>query len=1019
MKTSLVVVALVLAGSTFSLPAIAQAAPQATGIIQTRQGVSSIPSTSQLRSAFRVSTPVYVIGRTDLSAEEVSELQAIARENRQLFLFLIENPRDLEADLQVIKGIINSAEVKGKVVHPRLKTPDGVYLVITNAGPSGKREWRLRTEELEDSLNVGEKQFFDADGTPLKLASKMIEARQEGKGVPGMVQVLMDEINGAVDAHERHLGFVQYAIWAAEVLAVLGVLAALGFRVRSTGNTYREALADLGVMSRDLDALLKEAQERMENSEFDAALVNDGDLEINETEKVYAEIAKLRLEAFLILEAGGVFQTQIASFLEGRRVMLDRLTGKTSALIRELMSSKREGVDLNGVDAIPRANLESLIALAKQGGEGIDESRSLTLPELLELAQDVNAKAASLEQKLEHQKSQAEPEIVSQARRLSSLKKRSKTQEEASFNRYFSTSELISTFSQLDEETGLLADAQRELNRGNFVGAYNRAREAGEILSRIESVISVAETAQSELIPVLQAVCATFERGDLPFDGNWAHVRVAQVSKKLVEVGVECCNGNIAVELEAMKAALLATGADLEAADSIEQAASGTLPVACTTLLEKLEETRASLFKLLTSEVLKGELGSVSSGVRMLSEEGRNPEVIAQTALDSLPQVRRLLQAGEVSEAGKAKAKVESLLLEANRIINATTAEIGSFRTKLATVSQERNQSLTDIEDKHAPRVIALGASYSVNVLDGVRSKCGINLPLAKALAESKQGLEDSQRYEQRALQRFLEGSVLSAVAEIEQGSSMRQQAEKLFQQIVEIELELQKRLREARSGESELVRMKAELGGGVSQTHARAKAKSHLESGSTSLKRATAQLSAETVDLLEVERQLAATKEAYGLCKKELASDFAAFNSATSAIQSAVSEVRSAESAVSRARSTSFTHATVSTSSASSYLSSAESSLRSAQQALQEKRFEDATSKARAAKSSANDAIRSANSAVASAQSAHNARVAELNAASSYSSGSYGSSSSSDSSGFSGGSFGGGGDSGFTGGSM
>jgi hypothetical protein len=145
-------------------------------------------------------------------------------------------------------------------------------------------------------------------------------------------------------------------------------------------------------------------------------------VELNETEKLYCDIARLWVEQFLILEAGKVFQEKMNPYIEGRRELFDRLSGKTAQAIRALISTERLEADLEGVESVPKTQLTNLIEFAKRGGAGMHDQRTITLPGLLELAESVGAQAMELEARLTSQKREAQPKIDAGNSRLNSVR---------------------------------------------------------------------------------------------------------------------------------------------------------------------------------------------------------------------------------------------------------------------------------------------------------------------------------------------------------------------------------------------------------------------------------------------------------------------------------------------------------------------------------------------------------------------------------------------------------------------
>jgi hypothetical protein len=987
---------------------------RAGAIVQRRAGYRTVPTVQEIRSSFSVSTPVYVIGETDLTQEEVQQLVKVAEGHRQLYLFIFGKGQPI--DPVALQSLVNSDEAKDRVVHPTLGKPDGVYLAVSALGPTNQREWQLHTDVLLRDLGVGQDQFFDQQHKPLHLAQVMIDAKRAGANPAGMAEALMGEIDSSVSAYEHYLAMLEWVQWLAEALGGLTILAACGVRNRYTTEEFRKALADLEGVHHELDKALREAQQRMDDSEFDATLAQTGNHagELNETEKLYCDIARLWVEQFLILEAGKVFQEKMNPYIEGRRELFDRLSGKTAQAIRALISTERLEADLEGVESVPKTQLTNLIEFAKRGGAGMHDQRTITLPGLLELAESVGAQAMELEARLTSQKREAQPKIDAGNSRLNSVRELVSTLSNASEDGLFAPSSLIGSCASVG---ALLADAEQQLAEKNFVGAHTRAVTAAEILSRLERVIEIGSAGRNTLVPELSKLTEQFRKDELQMQGDWARVQVENVSKALAAFAPSVLTELVDDIARQVSTSLESLTTLLKLAGTLEESAYTALPADASRLFEEIELARGSQRAALQREAAEGAFPRAGDFI-MLSESGKNPEVITRDALAEVPQIRNFLRDGSVIEAHELQQKIVHRFAEARGYIAATERGISTFRKTLQKVSEDRTATLEALSVTYRPRVEILERTFTHQVIERSRVAHGVAGPLQRMLGSSEERLTDGYQRQQSAVTHFVKGEVLEALTVLAEIAHDTAEAEALFKAILSVELSLETRTSTARSLASSLAGEKTALGRKITEVYARSKATSSHTAGASALGEAARLLQASKLNLDELETKLSVAKQSFEQCSEALAKDESSYDKATTSRTEASSAVRRAASAVADAAGVRFTYATVDLDDATTAQKRAVTAKQEGDQYLTTKQWELAASKFSVAAHEGNKAAREAESAVSSARRTHETKVSSLSSTSS-SSVITSTSSSSSSSGFTGGSIGGSNDTGFTGGLM
>ncbi len=193
------------------MPAVAQAAPIAS-VVQTPVRASSV---AEVVESFQSSRQLYVVGNPKINGVsveqgELARLQEVLRRHPGSYVVLVDGSRDLAGDDHALsRGIANHPDFQ-KVVNPRTGERSGVvFMVYTGiqdqsfVQSTGKdRALFMRSEELPDRLGVGEANFADPQtGAPRELLQLYIQSFQQGKGMAGSLDAVMQRIDSVVNEH--------------------------------------------------------------------------------------------------------------------------------------------------------------------------------------------------------------------------------------------------------------------------------------------------------------------------------------------------------------------------------------------------------------------------------------------------------------------------------------------------------------------------------------------------------------------------------------------------------------------------------------------------------------------------------------------------------------------------------------------------------------------------------------------------------------------------------------------------
>lgn len=193
------------------MPAVAQAAPIAS-VVQTPVRASSV---AEVVEQFQGSRQLYVVGNPKINGVsveqgELTRLQEVLKRHPGTYVVLVDGSKNLAGDDHALsRGIANHPDFQ-KVVNARTGERSGVvFMVYTGiqdqsfVQSTGKdRALFMRSDELPDRLGVGEANFADPQtGAPRELLQLYIESFQQGKGMAGSLDAVMQRIDSVVQEH--------------------------------------------------------------------------------------------------------------------------------------------------------------------------------------------------------------------------------------------------------------------------------------------------------------------------------------------------------------------------------------------------------------------------------------------------------------------------------------------------------------------------------------------------------------------------------------------------------------------------------------------------------------------------------------------------------------------------------------------------------------------------------------------------------------------------------------------------
>ncbi|MEM9213652.1 MAG: hypothetical protein AAGD25_04830 [Cyanobacteria bacterium P01_F01_bin.150] len=146
---------------------------------------------------FNASQQLYIQGSA-LTPEQINRLLTTLNANPNVFVVIMDYSADAFADDETLsRGIANSAAFES-VVNEATGERQGVLLMVYFDSDQG-RMISMRSEELPDRLGVGETNFADENDNPKELLNLFLNAtHNEGKDLPGALEVLINRINGTI-----------------------------------------------------------------------------------------------------------------------------------------------------------------------------------------------------------------------------------------------------------------------------------------------------------------------------------------------------------------------------------------------------------------------------------------------------------------------------------------------------------------------------------------------------------------------------------------------------------------------------------------------------------------------------------------------------------------------------------------------------------------------------------------------------------------------------------------------------
>ncbi|MEW6282124.1 MAG: hypothetical protein AB1758_26195, partial [Candidatus Eremiobacterota bacterium] len=272
--------------------ATAQAAPasQVATQQQTRDLTPvRVSSVDQVVQQFDAEHQIYVVGNPGINGQQFSQqdyqrFQEVLRNHPNVYIVLVQNTSDviteggqtyIKDDWTLSRGIGNSPEFQG-VVNPQTGEREGVVFMYygnvtgqANDLVGGKgRGLFMRSEALPDRLGVGEDNFMSETGEPRELFNLFVNAfANEGKDLPGSLEVVMNRINGTIANHvQQTVGNAQSQVSAAEA-AVNGVAPKVQAFQRNHGTGGELGSPDLSGWQNQL----AQARQALANKDFASA----------------------------------------------------------------------------------------------------------------------------------------------------------------------------------------------------------------------------------------------------------------------------------------------------------------------------------------------------------------------------------------------------------------------------------------------------------------------------------------------------------------------------------------------------------------------------------------------------------------------------------------------------------------------------------------------------------------------------------------------------------------------------
>jgi len=234
-----------------------------------------VQNIGQVVDGFDKGNQIYVVGNpalngTPLSQRDMARYQEVLQKYPNTYVVLVDKTTNVTGDDNLLsRGIGNNAEFQG-VVNPQTGERDGVVFMIyhnVDGNPQARKIF-MRSEAMLDRLGVGEEAFAAEDGTPGRLLNQFINAfKNEGKDIPGSLEVVMQTIQGAVDANvQQVVGGAQQAVQEANT-ALNGVRPKVGEFQRQYGEGGRLGSPDIQGWTNQLNR----ATEALQHHDFNTA----------------------------------------------------------------------------------------------------------------------------------------------------------------------------------------------------------------------------------------------------------------------------------------------------------------------------------------------------------------------------------------------------------------------------------------------------------------------------------------------------------------------------------------------------------------------------------------------------------------------------------------------------------------------------------------------------------------------------------------------------------------------------
>ena len=971
---------------------------QANGpLLLSQSAVVPITEVADAIAKFNISQQLYIQGNT-LTSEQISRLITTLKANPNVFVVVMDYSADVFADDETLSlGIANSAAFES-VVNEVTGERQGILIMVYFDSNQGRKIF-MRSEALPDRLGVGERNFADENGNPKELLNLFIDAFQnEGKDVPGALDVLINRINGTIRQQVSHtvertqrqrLILIAVASGVLIVLAIALFINARNARIDAQ-KVLRQAKQKIAGRTKALFQLMEDAEyhsfktytgHTQHHAHTMLSHITDAITLAGGTDVVLAEAERLihsghltnrfwtgqykRAIALLTNENTALSLEKVKSI----EAVLKTQEGAMTDLWRSHLSTQQNTQQAKA--QAPRHSFQNILDL-------MADHRQQAVTLLEELIKKDSGIASYFNQIETHA---TKTQVLAQDLQTLLTPQTLQTPQIPNAqdpNTWFKVPAVLSTLLPLVTASGGYLVKGRQAMETDPIMAWDHYATGGDrIIQEARQMIDLGTHARQDLLPTLAHTDYRLHPHHVSTD--WAHHLTQTYAQTLEQLAKDAVQDSVAEAVTTLQQALDALGDRLQTIVRQDEDRR-------TTAVQQIHEAEADVANHRQSlcQSLKT-LGFFQSGQpeQVLREADTDPSVPITQAKQHWQSLKSSLDQGNVEESQSHLDQIQSSTQQAHQWVDDTQSAVNAYPTTLQAHKDRIVTLHSDRQTRYIPLLHTIQQQYEPIVLERVAPEVNAGQTIADNADHAQNLLTKATETLKTAVSQMDTAHILTAQTSLNTAARLLSSAQAQLSSIEHASQILTQR-QEAVGLEYEALRDRCDqTQRNVAASYVRSTTQHQWDEIQHQLNRLADKVHQRPYNPYVASDDLQSAEQGRQRLEDAIATDKRTFEKAKATIRRAESALQSAENDIHSANHRHFRYATVNTSSAQSILRDAERELVDARRSLQSQHYETSHDQAQSAISDAQRASRDADAAVSKARRAHDAEQRRRNRAS------------------------------------